>query len=195
MQEKQVKTKTRVSMFGEVYTAKREVNAMLDMVGETISDISKTVFEPACGNGSFLSEVLRRRIEHIKSNSYSFEQIDQAVLSSVASIYGVDIQKDNVVECRARLYQLVINTISVSSTVQDLLTVILKKNIIDGDTLTMKRTNGKPIYISEWEIRDNGVLICKDVLYSDMIANGGESESYEHRYYYHWKNVSEWITA
>ena len=191
----QIKSKSRVTKFGEVYTAKREVNAMLNLVGESITDINATILEPTCGNGNFLSEVLQRRINQIKSLPYSLEQIDKAILSAVSSLYGVDIQHDNVLECRARLYQQVINSISISSTVQDLLTIILKKNIIDGDTLTMKRINGKPIYISEWEIRDNGELVCKDVLYSEMVENKGVSTNYKHRYYYHWKNISERITA
>jgi hypothetical protein len=35
MAERQVKTKKRVADYGEVYTAPREVNAMLDLVNET----------------------------------------------------------------------------------------------------------------------------------------------------------------
>lgn len=54
--EKQVKSKKRVSEHGEVYTAKREVNAMLDLVKDETERIDSRFLEPACGNGNFLEE-------------------------------------------------------------------------------------------------------------------------------------------
>lgn len=59
---KQVKSKKRVADFGEVFTAEREVHAMLDLVKIQTEQIASTFLEPACGTGNFLAEILRRKL-------------------------------------------------------------------------------------------------------------------------------------
>ena len=59
MPEKQVKSKQRVADHGEVFTAEREVNAMLDLVKQETERIESRFLEPACGEGAFLTEILR----------------------------------------------------------------------------------------------------------------------------------------
>lgn len=58
----QVKSKQRVQEHGEVFTNEREVNAMLDMVKQETERIESRFLEPACGDGNFLAEVLRRKL-------------------------------------------------------------------------------------------------------------------------------------
>jgi hypothetical protein len=53
-EEKQVISKDRVSNHGEVFTNKREVNAMLDFVKQETGRIDSRFLEPARGNGNFL---------------------------------------------------------------------------------------------------------------------------------------------
>ena len=60
MTSQQIKSKKRVAEHGEVFTNKREVNAMLDLVQDEISRIRSTVLEPACGEGAFILEVFER---------------------------------------------------------------------------------------------------------------------------------------
>ena len=63
---KQVKSKKRVADFGEVFTAEREVNAMLNLLPETIwHNITATFLEPSCGNGNFLAEILSRKLNAV----------------------------------------------------------------------------------------------------------------------------------
>ena len=64
--EKQVKSKQRVADHGEVFTAEREVNAMLDLVKQETERIDSRFLEPACGDGNFLSEILRRKLAVVK---------------------------------------------------------------------------------------------------------------------------------
>lgn len=45
---------------GEVFTNEREVNVMLDMVKQETERIESRFLEPACGDGNFPAEVLRR---------------------------------------------------------------------------------------------------------------------------------------
>ena len=67
MAEKQVKSRQRVADHGEVYTAEREVRAMCDLVKSETERIESRFLEPACGNGNFLAEVLRRKLAVVKS--------------------------------------------------------------------------------------------------------------------------------
>lgn len=109
MRSGQIKNKKRVNDFGEVFTAEREVKSMCDL----IPDWNGNVLEPACGNGNFLLEVLKRKIEF---------GIDP--LQAASEIYGVDIQEDNVQEAIDRLCEIVPNARN-----------IFKKNIVCGDFL------------------------------------------------------------
>ena len=69
MEEKQqVKSKKRVTDHGEVFTAEREVNAMLDLVKQETERIDSRFLEPACGDGNFLSEILRRKLTVVERN-------------------------------------------------------------------------------------------------------------------------------
>ena len=50
--EKQIKSKKRVADHGEVFTAEREVNAMLDLVKQETERIDSRFLEPACGDAT-----------------------------------------------------------------------------------------------------------------------------------------------
>ena len=72
---KQVKSKKRVADHGEVFTNEREVNAMLDLVKHETERIESRFLEPACGNGNFLAEVLRRKL-NVVDQRYGKSQYD-----------------------------------------------------------------------------------------------------------------------
>ncbi|WP_304063639.1 hypothetical protein [Pedobacter glucosidilyticus] len=92
----QVKSKKRVTDHGEVFTSQREVSAMLDLVKHETERIDSRFLEPTCGNGNFLAEVLRRKLEIVNSR-YSKNQVEweRYSIMAVSSIYGVDILEDN----------------------------------------------------------------------------------------------------
>ena len=66
MKRSQTKSKQRVADHGEVFTSEREVNAMLDLVKHETERIDSRFLEPACGNGNFLAEILRRKLNVVK---------------------------------------------------------------------------------------------------------------------------------
>lgn len=104
----QVKSKQRVQEHGEVFTNEREVNAMLDMIKQETERIESRFLEPACGDGNFLAEVLRRKLAVVdKHYRKSPTEYMRYAFVAVASIYGVDILEDNAHECRERLYGIV----------------------------------------------------------------------------------------
>ena len=63
---KQIKSKQRVADHGEVFTREQEVNAMLDLVKDEILRIESRFLEPACGDGNFLIQILKRKLEIVK---------------------------------------------------------------------------------------------------------------------------------
>ena len=106
-QEKQVVSKQRVADHGEVYTAKREVNAMLDLVKEETERIDSRFLEPACGTGNFLVEILNRKMEAVRKKfSKNRYEYDLASAQAVSSMYGVELLPDNVETCRQRLLEV-----------------------------------------------------------------------------------------
>lgn len=137
--EKLIKSKERVRDHAEVFTAEREVKAMCDLI-PTIADRMKTVLEPACGTGNFLVEIVNRRLNAIKCAVLSHGEIQEAVEEVFANLYGMDIQDDNVLECRVRMLEVLVNNKHVpeeAKTESLMLCVsgILGKNIIQKDTL------------------------------------------------------------
>ena len=101
---KQVKSRERVQQHGEVFTNEREVNAMLDLVKHETERIDSRFLEPACGDGNFLAEILRRKlqvcrkfVEQGKNTQLEYEK--NAVLA-VSSIYGIELLTDNAMACR-----------------------------------------------------------------------------------------------
>ena len=87
---KQIKSRARVTEFGEVNTSRTEINAMLDLVKYETYRLDSRFFEPACGDGNFLLEVLSRKLttltKKFKYNKYEFERNSIVV---VGSIYGI----------------------------------------------------------------------------------------------------------
>lgn len=92
--EKQVKSKQRVAEHGEVFTNEREVKAMCDLVSQECNRIDSRFLEPACGNGNFLAEILRRKLVVVK-NRYkkSADDYEKYSVIAVTSIYGVEPSK------------------------------------------------------------------------------------------------------
>lgn len=81
---------------GEVFTAEREIKAMCDLISEDMySDLTKTFLEPACGEGAFLVEVLKRKLKYCKD--------ERDGLKALNCLFGVDILPDNVEATRKNL--------------------------------------------------------------------------------------------
>lgn len=178
MQDKQIKSRKRVADHGEVFTNIREVNAMLDLVKQETERIESRFLEPACGSGNFLIEVLNRKLDVI-IKKYKKSQLDYERYSVIAisSIYGIDILKDNVIECRNRLFNFFKTKYEkdfrnkTKEEVLESVKFILTKNIVLGDALTMKDTFGNPIIMSEWSAV-NGIMVKRrEFSYANLIES------------------------
>ena len=172
----QVKSKERVQEHGEVFTNPREVNAMLDMVKEETERIESRFLEPACGDGNFLAEVLRRKLAVVaKRYRKSPLEYERYAFLAVSSLYGVDILSDNVEECHTRLFAIVEDEArrnpktAVEQRFLEAVRYILEKNIVCGDALTLKSNDGEPITFSEWSLVSGDKVKRRDYLLSELL--------------------------
>lgn len=180
----QVKSRERVQDVGEVFTNEREVNAMLDMVKSETERIDSRFLEPACGNGNFLAEVLRRKLAVVASRyRKSPTEYMRYAFVAVSSVYGVDIMADNVAECRERLYGIVEDEAkrairgAVNAAFLDSIRFLLSKNILCGDALTLKDEKGAPITFAEWSVVTGDKVKRRDYRLSELLEGGEEQVS------------------
>lgn len=127
--DKLTKSAERVRKYGEVFTPDHIVKKMCDELPAEAWEIGKTILEPSCGNGNFLVEIYRRKLEHCKSAS-------QAV-QALASIYGVDILPDNVQESRNRLLMMFRERYPSKDGFTATVIEILNRNIVCADFLLL----------------------------------------------------------
>jgi len=84
----------RIRKYGEVFTPPKVVSDMCDMLEHESPgafEPSKTFLEPTCGDGAFVVEILRRKFKRCKCR--------QDFTTALKSVYGLEIQPDNVAAC------------------------------------------------------------------------------------------------
>ena len=149
-----IKSRERVRDLAEVYTAEREVNAMLDLVKDEASRVDSRFLEPACGNGNFLAAILKRKLVRIARRKLSQQEFEFNTVVAVSSIYGIDICPENVEESQQRMLVIVRehyygakrNTWKAPDNYFQIIEHLLEKNIVVGDSI-----NGpQHILFSEW---------------------------------------------
>ena len=175
--EELVKSKKRVTDHGEVFTAEREVNAMLDLVKHETERIDSRFLEPACGNGNFLTEVLRRKLTEV-DRRYNKSQIEweRNAFIAVSSIYGVDILEDNAIECRERLFTIVskiyLANFGTNGKIDFLKSIkyLFGRNILWGDALDFTNPiTKKPIVFSEWSFSIGDMVKRRDYVFRFLV--------------------------
>lgn len=91
----------RIRKYGEVFTPSETVRYMCDMLeAESPGAFApeRTFLEPTCGDGAFVVEILRRKFDNCRSRG------DYTV--ALRSVYGLEIQPDNVETCIRRVTAL-----------------------------------------------------------------------------------------
>lgn len=185
--EKQIKSKKRVADHGEVFTAEREVNAMLDLVKQETERIDSRFLEPACGDGNFLAEILRRKLKEVRRRyrRSPFDYEKNAVLA-ISSIYGVDLMMDNVLVCRERLFGIwdkeyrAVCKKETNDQTRDAVRFILRRNIVCGNALTLMCVDGEgmdtdqPIVFSEWSFVTGAMMQRKDYTFDELLNGSPE---------------------
>lgn len=182
----QVKSKERVRDHGEVFTAEREVNAMLDLVNQETERIESRFLEPACGTGNFLVPVLERKIALVQKK-YKRSQIEfeRNAVVAAGSVYGIDLLPDNVAACRDRLYRVFDDVYTMlykkkcKDALRESVKFVLERNIVVGNALTLM-TEGdhqKPIVFSQWAPVMGSKIKRHDYTFEELIPKDQEDLS------------------
>lgn len=210
----QTKSKERVREHGEVFTAEREVKAMCDLVKDETERIDSRFLEPACGDGNFLAEILKRKLAVVRKK-YGKSPLDyeKNSLLAASSIYGVDILQDNVTACRARMFDIwnteytAVCKKECDDQTREAVRFILSRNIVCGNALTLKCVdeNGndtdEPIIFSEWAFITGSMLQRSDYTFAELLedespqlsllnSNNGEGV-FKRKYVTHYKKVMQ----
>lgn len=217
----QIKSKERVATHGEVFTSEREVNAMLDLVKNECLRPDSRFLEPACGDGNFLSAILKRKLTELRRKyKKSPRDYEKQAIVAVGSLYGIDIMNDNVLACRKRLFSIwdekYTSHCKAESSDEARLAAefIISRNIINGNALTLMcvDADGKdtsvPIVFSEWTLISSTQMQRSDYTMSDLIlqnSNSCEGNLFTHadvqkkeggtflkRYITHYKRVQDY---
>lgn len=166
-----MKSRQRVADHGEVFTPEWMVNDMLDLVKDESERIDARVLEPACGEGAFLQEILRRKLSTVRARygKNDFERRHYALLS-LMSTYGIELLADNAEICRVNLLGIFTDFIGddPDGTWEAAARAVLELNIVQADALTMTVPGGEPLIFAEWGYLGAGKFQRRDFKYQDL---------------------------
>lgn len=174
---KQIKSKERVTKHGEVFTSEREVKAMCDLVKDECERIDAKFLEPACGEGVFLVEILKRKLNTIKNNSKDNWLLNSLI--AISTLYGIDIMQDNCTICRNNLFRIWLEEYRKKYEIENgevkfFVYLILSLNIICGNTLSTycvdenQKDTDKLICFSDWKFV-NGFAYRKEFALKNLL--------------------------
>lgn len=184
----QIKSRQRVADHGEVFTNPREVNAMLDLVKPETERLDSRFLEPACGDGNFLIEILRRKLAVCRrrgeAKQYTQLEYEQNAVLAVSSIYGIELLADNAEACRKRLLEHFVEEYGglygekCKQECVESVRYLLKKNIIQGDALSYHRADRPEewIVVSEWSMIGGGMMNRRDYEFSYLVGDSADND-------------------
>mgnify|MGYP003632309092 CR=1 FL=1 len=158
--EQLIKSRKRVKEHGEVFTPRRMVEQMLDLVRPELETgpqfVDKTFFEPSAGDGNFLIAILRRKLKAIERR-YQPEFWPTESLFAVASIYGIELLEDNLSAAKEGLLAEFTDfhkrngvRCNYRTNLYRAAEYLLSANILHGNTLTGLDASGELIEFSWW---------------------------------------------
>ncbi len=172
-------SRQRVIDHGEVFTPPGLVNDMLDLVAHECERVDSRFLEPACGNGNFLAEVLRRRLAMVDRRFKAQGQWEPNALLGLACLYGIELLFDNVNECRERLLGMFTDHYTARYGMKTkpacvaAARCIVRTNIMQGDALRMTTVPdnvhaARPLVMTEWSLLPKGMLKRRRYEYYDL---------------------------
>lgn len=158
--EELIKSRQRVKAHGEVFTPRRMVEQMLDLVSPELETgphfVDATFFEPSAGDGNFLIAILRRKLRAIEKR-YQPELWSHESLFALASIYGVELLEDNLAAARSGMLDEFMafharhgKGCEYRTDLYPAAEYITGANLVQGNTLTGLDADGEPIEFSWW---------------------------------------------
>ncbi len=165
-----IQTSERVKQYGEVFSPNFLVQKMCDQVDCAAVNLKHTILDPACGTGNFLCEILRRRLNHLRSHTHSGDALAAQLLRAMSTLYGIDILPDNVTSARNNLCKIIRSVIVVENIYLDyrfwpLIKLFLDRNIICADFLR----HHDEIIFAEWQRRGDYCYIAHPQTLAKML--------------------------
>lgn len=184
MTEKLIKSSDRVKDLGEVFTPKKIVDLMLDQpeITAKINNLRATFLEPSAGEGAFLVELLKRKLNVAKVQSENVREMQNNFLLALSTLYGIELMEDNVemlvMNMSNTFQQTYYHTFDLQD--QDIevvksANVIIAANMAQGNALTRKTDTGEPIIFSEWKLLSRGKVQRIEYTFDSIIENGGST--------------------
>ena len=160
-----VKSKQRVADHGEVFTPAWMVEAMLDLVKGETERIDSRFLEPACGDGNFLVQVLRRKLAavELKYGKSDFERQHYALLTLMC-IYGIELLVDNIADCRSNLLEIFAEYLNLdeSDELYRAAFYVLSQNLVHGNAIKKPTHDDHAITFAEWGYLGKGRFQRRD---------------------------------
>lgn len=171
-----VKSKQRVADHGEVFTPAWMVEDMLDLVKGETERIDSRFLEPACGDGNFLVQILKRKlisVEH-KYGKSGFER-QHFALFALMCLYAIELLSDNISDCRANLLRIFAEYLKLdpSDDVYRAGFYVLSQNLVHGDAMKMRTHKDQAITFAEWGYLGKGRYQRRDFRL-DSLAQSSE---------------------
>jgi len=162
------------------------VESMLDLVKSETERIDSRFLEPACGDGNFLVQVLKRKLSAVdlKYGNTGFERQNFA-LYGLMCIYGVELLSDNIADCRAKLLNIFASHLKITPD-EDLYGAgmyVLSQNLVHGDAMKMRGHDNQAITFAEWGYLGKGKFQRRDFRYDSLTqssAFSAEGELFAH---------------
>lgn len=119
-EKRQERRKKSAEDFTPFFLANQMLDKMEQYTPDIFSNPEKTIIDPACGNGNLLIPALMRKLNHTNP------------VQAISTVYGCDIFRDNINECRLRLLKTIIEHKTVKLTRKEYIEIIkqLAKNIV-----------------------------------------------------------------
>jgi hypothetical protein len=178
MKEKLITSKQRVADHGEVFTPAWMVEAMLDLVKDETERIDSRFLEPACGDGNFLVQVLRRKLAtvELKYGKSDFERRHYALLALMC-IYAIELLPDNISRCRGNLLAIFSEYLKLNPA-DELYRAgfyVLSQNLVHGDAMKMRTYDDQAITFAEWGYLGKGQFQRRDFRYDSLTQSSAFS--------------------
>jgi len=90
-----IRSKERVAKHGEVFTPEYIVHDMHNLI-DNWADPTMIFLEPTCGHGNFVEAAVQKKLD-----------AGLTAYQAVNTVFGMDIMKDNIEDCRRRVFHLV----------------------------------------------------------------------------------------
>lgn len=166
-----IKSRKRVVDHGEVFTPDWVVDEMLNQVRGETERIDSRFLETACGSGKFVVQILRRKFAavELKFGKSDFERRHYALLALMC-VYGIELLADNIRECRENALATFAEYLDIDE-IDDLYSAaahVARVNLVHGDALTMKASDGQPITFAEWAYIGKGKYQRRDFLFDAL---------------------------